>query len=249
MIPDRPYLEALYRKYNRFEFIHPDPLEFVWRYRSAGDREIAGFIASSLAYGNVRQILKSVGQVLAPMGERPSSYLRNTPEKKISRTLANFRHRFTTGAEMAIFLMNIKTTVKKHGSLENCFLKNYRPQDKDISRSLYAFINEFNAGERAPTLTPLPERQSSFKRANLYLRWMVRRDSVDPGVWTGIPPSKLIVPLDTHMFAVAKKLRLTKGKAASMRTALEITAAFRSFSPNDPVKYDFALTRPGIQRL
>ena len=249
MIPDKSYFEAAYRKFNRPEFIHPDPLEFVWRYSSAGDREIAGFIAAALAYGNVKQIIKSVEKVLAPMGKSPSLYLLNNPEKQISKALLNFRHRFTTGAEMSLFLLNIKTAVASHGSLENCFLENYRPNDEDLSASLYAFINEFNSRACAPTLTPCPEKKSSFKRVNLYLRWMVRRDAVDPGVWKKIPPSKLIVPLDTHMFQVSKKLGLTWRNDTSMKTALEITAAFRRISPEDPVKYDFALTRTGILGL
>ncbi|HAF95044.1 MAG: TIGR02757 family protein [Elusimicrobia bacterium GWC2_51_8] len=249
MIPDRQYFETAYRKFNRPEFIHPDPLEFVWRYNSAEDREIAGFIAAALAYGNVRQIIKSVEKVLAPMGKSPALYLRGTPEKEISKTLLNFKHRFTTGAEMAIFLLNIKAAVKNHGSLENCFLKNYKPKDEDLSASLYAFVNELNSRVSSPTLIPCPEKKSSFKRVNLYLRWMVRRDAVDPGVWTKIPPSKLIVPLDTHMFQVSKNLGLTGRNDTSMKTALEITAAFRRVSPEDPVKYDFALTRTGILKI
>jgi uncharacterized protein (TIGR02757 family) len=248
MLPDKNYFEAAYRKFNHPEFIHPDPLEFVYRYKSAGDREIAGFIAAALAYGNVRQIIKSVEKVLSPMGKNPALYLRRTPEKEISKPLLNFKHRFTTGAEMALFLLNIKTAVKNHGSLENCFLKNYRHNDEDLSASIYAFVNEFNSRACAPTLTPCPEKKSSFKRLNLYLRWMVRHDAVDPGVWTKIPPSKLIVPLDTHMFQVSKKLGLTRRNDTSMKTALEITSAFRRISPEDPVKYDFSLTRPGIQK-
>ncbi|HAH31848.1 MAG TPA: TIGR02757 family protein [Elusimicrobia bacterium] len=246
---NKSYFEASYRKYNRPEFIHPDPLEFVWRYNPDGDREIAGFIAASLAYGNVKQIIKSVEKVLTPMGTSPRLYLRDTPEKEISKALLNFKHRFTTGAEMALFLLNIKAAIKRHGSLESCFLKNYRPQEEDLSSSIYAFVNEFNSGACAPTLTPCPEKKSSFKRLNLYLRWMVRKDAVDPGVWTKIPPSKLIVPLDTHMFQISQKLGLTTRNDTSMKTALEITAAFRRISPNDPVKYDFALTRTGILRI
>jgi len=246
MLPDKSYFETAYRKFNRPEFIHPDPLEFVYRYKSAGDREIAGFIAAALAYGNVKQIIRSVEKVLTPMGKSPALYLRNTSEKEISKALLNFKHRFTTGAEMSIFLLNVRTTVRNHGSLENCFFKNYRPKDEDLSASLYAFVNEFNSRACAPTLTPRPEKKSSFKRVNLYLRWMVRRDAVDPGVWKKIPPSKLIVPLDTHMFRISKKLGLTGRNDTSMKTALEITAAFRRVSPKDPVKYDFALTRTGI---
>lgn len=248
MKADKKDLEELYRKYNRPEFIHPDPLEFIYRYKTAGDRETAGFIAAALAYGNVNQILKTVEKVLKPMGASPRNWLLKSGGKDIAGTFFSFRHRFTAGAELSLFLINIKAALKKHDSLENCFLKHYRPADDTLAEAVYSFVNDFNAEACAPTLTPCPGKRSSFKRLNLFLRWMVRRDAVDPGVWKGIPPSKLIVPLDTHMFRVAKDLGLTARNGASMRTALEITAAFRRVNPADPVRYDFALTRAGIRK-
>lgn len=248
MKADKKYLEGVYRKYNRPEFIRPDPLEFVYRYKTAGDREAAGFIAAALAYGNVRQILKSVERVLKPMGASPAGWLLKTGEKEIVRTFAQFRHRFTSGAELSVFLLNLRAALEKSGSLEKFFLRHYRPGDETLAESVYSFVNGFNARACAPTLTPCPEKKSSFKRLNLFLRWMVRRDCVDPGVWKGLPPSKLIVPLDTHMFRVARELGLTARNGTSMKTAQEITAGFRRVSPEDPVKYDFALTRAGIRK-
>lgn len=248
MKADREYLERVYRKYNRPEFIHPDPLEFVYRYKKAGDREAAGFIAAALAYGNVRQILKSVEKVLGPMGPSPSAWLLKAGEKELAGTFLSFRHRFTSGAELSVFLLNLKAALEKTGSLEKFFLKHYRPADATLAESVYSFVNGFNCRACAPTLTPCPEKKSSFKRLNLFLRWMVRRDAVDPGVWKEVPASKLIVPLDTHMFRVAKELGLTARNGTSMRTALEITSGFRSATPSDPVRYDFALTRAGIRK-
>ena len=101
----------------------------------------------------------------------------------------------------------------------------------------------------APTRTPRPEKKSSFKRLTLFLRWMIRRDEVDPGVWKRFPPAKLIVPLDPHMHRIARRLGLTARQDTSMKTALEITAGFRRVNPEDPVKYDFSLTRTGILKL
>ncbi|OGS68218.1 MAG: TIGR02757 family protein [Elusimicrobia bacterium RIFOXYB2_FULL_62_6] len=248
MRADKKHLESVYRKFNRPEFIHPDPLEFVYRYRTAPDRETAGFIAAALAYGNVRQILKSVEKVLKPMGASPSGWLLKTGEKELAGTFAAFRHRFTSGQELSAFLLNLKAVLEKHGSLEKLFLKHYRPADETVADTVYAFVNAFNAKACAPTLTPCPEKKSSFKRLNLFLRWMARSDAVDPGVWKSVSPSKLIVPLDTHMFRVAKELGLTARNGTSMKTALEITAGFRRVSPADPVRYDFALTRAGIRK-
>jgi uncharacterized protein (TIGR02757 family) len=246
--PDSAFFERVYKKFNRKEFIHPDPLEFVYRYESGADRETAGFIAAALAYGNVRQILASVTKVLSPMGPFPARWLREHTETDITRLFLPFKHRFTTGAELAVFLGNIRTVLRKYGSLEECFSRHYRPADEDLSETIYAFVNDLNSAVHTPTLTPCPEKKSSFKRMNLFLRWMVRGDAVDPGVWKRFPPAKLIVPLDTHMFRIARELGLTGRRDTSMRTALEITSAFRRINPLDPVKYDFSLTRTGILR-
>jgi len=116
-----------------------------------------------------------------------------------------------------------------------------------VEEALYRFINSFNSRGCAPTLTPRPEHKSSFKRVNLFLRWMARKDAVDPGVWTGVSPSKLIIPLDTHMRQVSMSMGITRRKDTSMKTAVEITAYFSRIEPKDPVKYDFALTRAGIR--
>ena len=248
MRTNKALFERTYRDFNKPEFIHPDPLEFVRRYKHRADREIAGFIAACLAYGNVTQILKSVEKVLAPMGASPAAWLENTDKERIKRTFIAFKHRFTTGAELAVFLFNIKRALNRHGSLENLFLLGYDKDETTVENAIYKFVNNFNVQGRASSLTPRPEHKSSFKRVNLYLRWMVRKDAVDPGVWTGVSPSKLLIPLDTHMRQVSMKLGITTRKDTSMKTAAEITAYFRTVEPEDPVKYDFALTRAGIRR-
>jgi len=240
-------LEKTYREMNKPEFIHPDPLEFVWRYQDRADREIVGLIAACLAYGNVTQILKSVEKVLGPMGKSPAAWLKAAEPAIIKKTFAAFKHRFTTGAELAVFLLNIKHGVEKHGSLEKLFLQGYAKDEATLENAIYKFVDNFNALGCAPSLTPCPEHKSSFKRVNLYLRWMVRKDAVDPGVWTGVSTSKLLIPLDTHMRQVSMSMGITKRKDTSMKTAAEITAYFRSIEPADPVKYDFALTRAGIR--
>lgn len=248
MKPSKAFLEKTYRAMNRPEFIHPDPLEFVWRYKGRGDREIVGLIAACLAYGNVTQILKSVEKVLGPMGKTPAAWLKKADKALVGKTFSSFKHRFTTGAEMTVFLLNIKRAMEKHGSLEKLFLLGYDPAAPTVEEALYKFINAFNALGCAPSLTPCPEHKSSFKRVNLYLRWMVRNDSVDPGVWKGVSPAKLLIPLDTHMRQVSMNAGITRRKDTSMKTAAEITAFFRLIEPADPVKYDFALTRAGIRR-
>jgi len=237
-------LDRLYRKYNRIEYVHPDPLEFLSRYPDLRDREIAGLIASSLAYGRVAQILKSAGAVLDRLGSSPHTFITRTPPRTFAALFAGFKHRVTTGADMAELLTGIRKVVLEYGSLNECFLAGLDPRQQTILEALARFTRELACAE--PHLIPNPERGSACKRLNLYLRWMVRKDAVDPGGWQGVPRGKLIVPMDTHMARISRELGFTRRKSADMAAALEVTAAFRAFAPRDPVKYDFALTRFGI---
>ncbi len=247
MPPKKEYFEELYRRRNRPEFIHPDPLEFVRRYKKPGDMEIAGIVAASLAYGNVRQILKSVEKVLTPMGRSPRSFLLSASRTDLERLYSGFTHRFTTGREMIVFLKALRSALKKHGSLNKAFLSVLTP-GPNYEETIYRFVSLVFPGLCTPTLIPCPAHKSSFKRLNLFLRWMVRRDAVDPGPWKGVPAAGLIVPLDTHMHRVSREMGITRRKDASMRTAAEITAFFARLQPADPVKYDFCLTRAGIRK-
>jgi uncharacterized protein (TIGR02757 family) len=244
----RQHLDSLYEKLNRREYVSPDPLQFLYDYKDPADREIVGLIASSLAYGRVAQILASVSNVLDRM-TKPNKFLKRASRKKLDDTFLGFKHRFTTGDEMAAMLHGAKLAIKKHGSLGACFASGMREDHETVVPAMANFVAELNEGAdgNAGSLLPEPSRGSACKRLNMYLRWMVRRDDVDPGGWKGISPSKLVVPLDTHMHRICTELGLTKRKAADLRTAVEITEAFRGLSPSDPVRYDFCLTRLGIR--
>lgn len=239
-------LDRLYRAYNRREFVHPDPLEFLYRYPEVQDREIAALIASSLAYGRVRQILKSVSSVLDRMGPSPRRFVERTPAARIGGFFYDFKHRFTGGSDMADLIVGIKGALVKCGSLDSCFSGGYEDGHENIVPALAAFVEKLQNGS-AIALLSHPSKGSACKRLNLFLRWMVRQDDVDPGGWRGISPSKLIVPLDTHMHKTGLALGMTSRRQADMRTAIEITRAFAKFSPGDPAKYDFCLTRLGIR--
>jgi uncharacterized protein (TIGR02757 family) len=240
-------LEALYSEYNRRCYVHPDPLEFLYDFHDPLDLEVVGIVASSLAYGNVKQILKSIAQVLNRLGPCPSVLLLNSPFNRIAETFSDFKHRFTTGEDLARLLWGVKLVIEKHGSLQRCFLSRLRREDQTVTPALSAFV-EGLFPDGCDFLIPNPGRGSACKRLNLFLRWMVRRDEVDPGGWDGVPPSKLLVPLDTHLHRIAIRLGLTKRKQADLRTAMEITSAFRKLCPSDPVRYDFVLTRFGIRK-
>ena len=238
----------LYETYNRREFVHPDPLEFLYDYEDLRDREIVALIASGLAYGSVRQILRSVRSVLELM-DSPYLFIVHASRESLLKTFRHFKHRFTTGEELARMLFAVKQVIRHRGSLHACFEQGLGKQDETILPAATAFVDELSAafGGRPRSLLPSPEAGSACKRLNLFLRWMVRRDAVDPGGWDQVPRSKLIVPLDTHMHRIALRMGLTARKQANLRTACEITEAFRRIEPEDPVRYDFALTRLGIR--
>jgi uncharacterized protein (TIGR02757 family) len=251
-------LASLYRRYNRREFVHPDPLELVYEYSAPEDQEIAGLVSACLAYGRVAQILVSVGRVLDLMGDARSGGTRGSPHSFLGRAtdhevrdlFRSFKHRFTTGSEIAALLIGVKRTIVEFGSLEALFATGLKMQDETVLPALALFVERLriSAGgpSACPTLLSSPVDGSACKRLNLYLRWMVRRDKVDPGPWGKVPRSKLIVPLDTHMFRIARALGLTRRRQANLKTAVEITQAFARHSPRDPVRYDFCLTRLGI---
>jgi len=272
-------LDKLYLTYNHRKFVHPDPLEFLYDYENIEDREIAGLISSSLAYGRVNQIIKSVSLVLDKMKPSPSIFIKKSISGSFFNYFKNFKHRFTTGYELCCLLRGIKNALEKYGSLNNCFLEGFSAvkenpgkdplddlisgtaekggliygvsSEKTIIPAILNFARNLNlfSKNKCSSLIPSFLGNSAFKRLNLYLRWMVRKDNVDPGGWYGISVSDLIIPLDTHMFRISSKLGFTARKQADIKTALEITGAFREINRNDPVKYDFALTRLGMNKI
>lgn len=229
--------------------MHPDPLEFLYEYESPGDREIVALLASSLAYGRVVLILRNVRVLLDAMGPSPAEFVVASSESYIMKSFPGFRHRFTTGEDVARLLLGARRALGEYGSLNRCFTAGMGGRDDDVVPALRAFSGELSGpsgGSRGFTL-PDPEKGSACKRLNLFLRWLVRKDRVDPGGWRGVPRSKLVVPLDTHMYRAGRALGFTSRRGADLKAALEITEGFRRLSPRDPVRYDFALTRLGMR--
>ena len=246
---DHKKLEDLYEKYNRRCFVSPDPLQFLYDYNSPDDREVVAIIAASLAYGRVAQILKSIAKILEPMSAAPAQFIRETRSCEFHKIFAKFKHRFTTGEDIANLFEGIQAVLKRHGSLQNCFIAGYSESDETILPALEAFTKILCAfsPNNSSYLLPAPSKGSACKRQMLFLRWMIRCDNVDPGGWSKIPTSKLLIPLDTHMHQISTKFGLTSRKSADLKSTIEITNSFASINPQDPVKYDFALTRFGIR--
>ena len=248
MITDlKAFLDGLYYMYQRRELINPDPLYFLYGYHDIRDMEIAGLIASSLAYGRVAQIMKSVGSVLSCLTDEPYRFLVSSDKSDI--VPESFKHRFTSGHDVNILLLNVREVLREYGSLEGFLRECLKISDGDILRGLDEFSGRLSHNKTAGSfsLITAPKDGSACKRLFLFLKWLVRSDEVDPGGWTVLRPCDLIVPVDTHMHSIGMKLGFTERKTADLRCAVEITEGFREICPEDPVKYDFVLTRFGIR--
>lgn len=256
----KTHLDKLYNTFD-LKFLSPDPLEFVHQFQQSEDREVVGIIASSLAYGRVEQILASIKSVLKRLDGQPYKFAVNFNPKKDMQVFDDFVHRFNNGKDIACLIYFAKQMIEESGSIGGFFLQGYNKADANIKNALASFSERAlsldalpvygkqnlpkNAGIRF--FFPSPENGSPCKRLNLYLRWMVRSgDALDFGLWKGICPSKLVIPLDTHIARISRNIGLTKRKSPDWRMAEEITENLKSFSPEDPVKYDFALCRLGI---
>lgn len=241
------WFEDLYRRYNRREYVHPDPVELLHAFKDARDREIAGVIAAALAYGRAAMILKSAGNVLDLLGGSPRNSLLHVDDLHLARLFRSFRHRFTSGEDMALLLSGIRETLLQYGTLEDCFREGFQKSGGSVTKGLKFFRDGLCGKRTGRAVLPDPAKGSACKRLLLYLKWMVRTDEIDPGGWTVLDPSQLLIPLDTHMFSVARALGMTGRKVADIKAAMEVTKAFSKIRPDDPLRYDFVITRFGIR--
>ncbi len=251
----RNVLERLYAKYNHRRLVKPDPLQFLYRYCEPADVEIVALLASALAYGRVQQIEKSLSRLFKYMGDSPCTFVREFDVRKRAK-LRDFKHRFTAGDDISDLLELLRDVYERFGSIEQFFLQGLDAGDTNIIPALTKFCDSLCAmhaerhdGTQSSGLKYLlasPARGSACKRLNLFLRWMVRRDGVDLGLWRSVDRAKLIIPVDVHMGRLCKILGLYDRKTVTLSAAVDITESFVEIEPADPVKYDFALSRIGI---
>jgi uncharacterized protein (TIGR02757 family) len=261
----KEHLDRLAASYDR-RFLDTDPIRFVHAVKGPEDREVVGLLASGLAFGGIRQILRSVEAVLAALvGDSRlrgphEAVLEFEPGRDAPR-LERFRHRFVGGRDVAALLWILRTVYERHGSLRGLFLEGDRGGGETIRDALATFVDRLLStdmrpllrtkrippGARVRYLLPNPRDGSACKRLNLFLRWMVRRgDGIDFGIWGEVAPRRLVLPLDTHTSRISRHLGLTRRRTADWRMAEEVTANLRALDPDDPVRYDFALSRLGI---
>jgi len=251
-------LDRLYHGFNAPNSL-VDPIELVRPYTRGKDREVAGFIASALAFGNVTAVMASVQAALALLGPSPATFVRAFDPDRDGKAFNSFVHRWTRGRDLVALVWVLHQMLERSGSIEQFFVEGDDPAAADVTTSLESFSRRAMAldltrvyGRRPPGRTGVPyffSRPSSggaCKRLNLYLRWMVRSDQVDLGVWTRITPARLIVPLDTHVIRLGQCLRLTRYRSPGWRMAADITARLRALDPGDPVRFDFSLCHVGM---
>lgn len=240
--------------------ISPDPLQFLHLYSDEKDIEVIGFIASVFAYGNVKQIINTLSKIVAASENYPYNFVKNFNSEIDAKKLTGIKHRFYSEKDIVDLFSLLNLTYNKFDSLKNLFLKFYYEKDINLKNSISKFSNHFLELEkrriRSQTLSlgfkfmfPLPELGSACKRMNLFLRWMIRKDELDFGIWNQIPPNKLVIPVDTHVAHICRKLKLTRRKNISWKMAEEITGNLKKYDPIDPVKYDFAICHIGMRKL
>lgn len=239
-------LEKKYQQYNRPTFLDADPVSIPHRFTKKQDIEIAGFFAAVLAWGQRKTIIQNAGRLMQWMDNSPHQFITQHKETDLKPFLA-FKHRTFNATDTLYFIEFLKHHYAQHNSLEKAFSGHLSKADITVEKALIGFHNQFFALEDAPHRTrkhlPTPERKSTCKRINMYLRWMVRKDKhgVDFGIWKEIKPAQLLCPLDVHVDRIGRKLGLIKRPQTNWPTVLELTANLRTFDPVDPVKYDFAL--------
>jgi uncharacterized protein (TIGR02757 family) len=255
----KPALDRLYATFNRPDSA-ADPIHIVRRFARDDDREVVGFIAACLAFGRVASVLQSVERVVAALGDRPASAVKAFDPRRDRGRLSGIVHRWVRGVDLVALVWILRQMLDRSGSIEGFFIEGAREAGgaDDVGPALEAFsrralaldlVAAYGRVPRRPGVTvffPRPSAGSACKRLNLFLRWMVRRDALDLGVWSGVDPARLVVPLDTHVIRVGRCLGLTRYRSPGWVMAREITASLRAIDPADPVKYDFALCHLGM---
>ena len=242
-------LDELHDRYNCVDFIEPDPISIPHSFANPLDKEIAGFLAATIAWGNRKAIVKSANRMMEYLDCRPYEFVMGASEGEL-RGLGSYVHRTFNGTDLECFVRALRRICGASGSLGEWFQSDWEKRG-DMRLVLADFRHEFfDFGHPARSEKHLSSitKGAACKRLNMYLRWMVRRDSrgVDFGLWERIPMSALYLPLDVHSGNLSRSLGLLERRQNDWRAVEEVTACLREFCPEDPVKYDYALFGAGI---
>lgn len=253
----RPRLDTLYAEFNAQHSVN-DPIWFAHKFAQKADQEVVAFIAAALAFGRVQSVINSIDGLLQVMGASPAAFVRDFEPSRDRKCFGHLVHRWTNGADFAALIWVLHRMLERSGSIEGFFVDGLPGDALDVGPGLQSFSTRalemdlrpiYGRARPKPGVAYFFSRPSSggaCKRLNLFLRWMVRHDRVDLGVWSKVRPAQLIVPLDTHVIRVGQCLRLTTLKSPGWRMAAGITNALREIDPIDPVKFDFSICHLGM---
>ena len=251
------FLNQLYTDYQS-EYMDRDPIEFLHAYENPLDQEVVGFLSAALAIGRVELFRKALHKIFDIMGSSPYQYVVDFNPSVQKGNYKGFVYRFYKGEDITLLIWWLHQIYQENNTLEDFFLKGFHPYDESIETALSLFVNSILSLPTRPIRgeTPAkgsgirhfladPQDNSACKRLNLFLRWMVRHDQLDLGIWKHVSPSQLIIPLDTHIARLSRCLGLSQRKSPGWSMALEITQTLKQLDPEDPVKFDFALCTVG----
>ncbi|PWU24665.1 MAG: TIGR02757 family protein [Candidatus Rokuibacteriota bacterium] len=246
-------LERLYREADWMSRADQDAIRYPLRFPDPADREVVGLLASCMAYGRVDLFGPWVEWALERLGRSPARFVAGFDLDEHRQTFAGFHYRFNRAHDLIALCVAAQRIVATHGSLRAFFVSGYSRSHPDVGIALEHFVDGFLTQDLSAVFPrnrlsygyrhwfPRPSTGGACKRLHLYLRWMVRREPPDFGLWTEIPPSALLMPIDTHVENMARSIGLTRRRTRNWKMAEEITARLRALDPLDPVKYDFPL--------
>jgi len=240
-------LQDLAQKYETADFIKDDPIQFAHRFNNPKDVEIAAFIASLFAYGNRKVFIKKLDELFEIMQNKPLEYVLNFDAK----TLKGFNYRFAKDFDIIEVFNILNKLYKEDGGLVALFQYGYKLDNSVLSMlqvvTDYFYSNVKNeVGQGFYHLIPNPRNKGAMKRMNMFLRWLVRKGPVDLGLWTFIPRSSLLIPIDVHVARVSREMGLLTRNSNDFKAVLELTENLKKFDPSDPVKFDFAMFGLGV---
>lgn len=247
----KDFLDSKVEQYNTVAFINDDPICIPHLYTAKQDIEIAALFASIFAWGSRTIIIKKSKELLKRMDNAPYDFIKNHCEEDL-KPLLGFKHRTFNDTDLLYFVYFLHRHYTNNKSLETAFTAAMSEQDDTIEKALNHFFSYFFSLEHAPARTKKhvasPNKKSTCKRLNMFLRWMVRNDTkgVDFGIWKTISPSQLVCPIDVHVARVAYRFQLLKRNQIDWIAAVELTKSLRQLDSQDPAKYDFALFGLGV---
>jgi uncharacterized protein (TIGR02757 family) len=255
----RKIILDLYSRFHHASFLEWDPLSVIREFHGKPDQEYVALVSALFAFGGVKQIIASVRHAVGRIGLSENPGITRRDPESLNRCLSGFRHRIYIDQDLVQLTLLYQRSCQRFGGLKEHFLMHHEPADPTIERGLTGLIRDYRQwsdqldrrpGAHFSHMLNSPEGGSTCKRWLMFLKWMVRPDDgIDLGLWSGSPAlrtDQLLIPLDTHLFKISRKLGLTRKKTANWMTALEVTKKLKDLDPNDPTRFDFALCRFGM---